>query len=363
MAYARGSAILFGTVMAVAILFAMAAANINIQQWDITKRWTEAAVPAVANVVKRLSAPEIVHDHDPFLQLVGKTTGVRYHPLIDIAGTQFMYNVGDFFEKRDYFGFRNRFDAYSERGDYRYIVLTGNSEAVGMAQDVTIAERLQRILNEHGSNFRVLNLAMNSATTANEINYFVHLAFDLKPEFVISHSFVTDIYYGMRLPKQFRQLGLLYPELESAWSRKINESSMPSKAFEIPGAEPGSYDTLDGLTANVRRYKAIAGASGAQFVWGIQKFDWHNTIGSPDEANWHRVDDHYQELRRRIAGLSDLDIIDFNTLVPPIALMKKTDPIHTADDSAERIAQTYAAWIIPRLRERGGVTVNHSPAP
>jgi hypothetical protein len=334
-----------GTALALVILCAMAVAGLHITQWEITKRWAANFFPQLKTEATTVS------QRNPFLAFVGEPD-IRFHPFIDMAGVYVENGDKEFFKQRDYFGFRNRFDAYSNPGDYRYIVLTGNSEAVGLLQKTTIAERLQRILNERtGSRFRVLNLAMNGATTANEINYFVNLGFRLKPEFVISHSFVTDVYYGILVPEEFRRLGLVYAVLQTTWSKDINRANLPSRAFEIPSAPPGTFGTLDAMVANIRRYKAIAGAAGAQFVWGVQKFDWHHTIGSPAEANWRRVDDHYQEFRRRIADFSGIDVIDFNTVSPPIELGGKLDPIHTKDDSAERIAQIYADWIIPRLHD------------
>ena len=117
-----------------------------------------------------------------------------------------------YWEERDFFGFRNNFNAYFVPGDFTYIVMTGNSELVGFTHQTTIAQNLEKILNARtGRKYRVLNLALNSATTANEINYFVNLAFNLHPEFVISHSFAMDMLYGYEVAPEFQAMGLFYP--------------------------------------------------------------------------------------------------------------------------------------------------------
>ena len=65
----------------------------------------EAAEPAAADFrLKR----------DPFLVFT-KEDGLRYHPLIDFAGAQFP-EAQSSYKKRDFFGFRNNFNAYFDPG-------------------------------------------------------------------------------------------------------------------------------------------------------------------------------------------------------------------------------------------------------
>lgn len=84
-----------------------------------------------------VGAPSDFHlQRDPFLAATGQL-GWRFHPFIDMAGTFFM---GDYKPNvRDFFGFRNSFNAYFEPGDYTYIVMTGNSELAGASHEVSIA--------------------------------------------------------------------------------------------------------------------------------------------------------------------------------------------------------------------------------
>jgi hypothetical protein len=252
---------------------------------------------------------------NPFLAFTGES-GFRFHPFIDVAGTQFRGNH-NFFGERDYFGFRNNFDAYFNPGNYRYIIMTGNSEAVGISHDTTIAQKLEKILNDlTGQNWRVLNLAINSASTANEINNFVNLGFNLKPEFVISHSFITDIVYGQQVPPEFRQMGLFYYGFQITYSKSVQQGNYNpvdwEKADSVARADKDIY-LLDGLLKNLHRYKNISNASGAHFIFGLQKFDSKNTLGTPSFESYDLALKLYRELiNTRRNSLSDIDFIDFN---------------------------------------------------
>ena len=208
---------------------------------------------------------------NPFLAFTGEA-GFRYHPLIDIVGAQFRGNF-HFFEERDFFGFRNNFNAYFDPGDYTYIVMTGNSELVGISHNVTIAQNLENILNARSrKKFRVLNLGLNSATTANEINYFVNLAFNLHPEFVISHSFVTDMIYGYLVAPEFQSIGMFYQGMQTTWIQLIDAANYDPQGPARFHGPPSDKHLLEGFVRNLQRYRAIAQASGGRFIFGLQKF-------------------------------------------------------------------------------------------
>ena len=118
--------------------------------------------------------------------------GLRFHPFFDYGRVYTKTNSA----KRDYFGFRNDTDLYfSDERDYTLIVMIGGSEAAGFSHTKTIAQNLEKILNSKIKNtqFKVLNLAMNSYVVANEIDTYIHLAYQLKPEYVITHSGSNDI--------------------------------------------------------------------------------------------------------------------------------------------------------------------------
>jgi len=285
-------------------------------------------------------------ERSPFLSIVGEI-GFRYHPLIDMTGTQFL-GLDHTFKAWDFFGFRNDFNAYFDPGDYLYIVITGNSEAVGAAHRTgTIAQDLQEILSARsGKKYRVLNLAMNSATTANEINYFVNLGFNLHPRFVISHSFAMDTYYGRFVPPLFRKMGLFYYQIERDWSKLVHAGNYDAKLFEDETSRPPSERyLLEGLTRNLQRYRAIAQASGAKFIFGIQKFDESRVRGTPSEEGYVEVRHMYGEFQSWLRDHpNDLDVIDFNKFAD--IEVGPNDPIHTTQASARRIAEIYADHIL-----------------
>jgi len=310
--------------------------------------------------------------HDPFLTFT-KRTGFRFHPLIDFVGADFN-NDKDFFmggttehywEDRDFFGFRNNFNAYFVPGDFTYIVMTGNSELVGFTHQTTIAQNLEKILNARtGRKYRVLNLALNSATTANEINYFVNLAFNLHPEFVISHSFAMDMLYGYEVAPEFQALGLFYPAFESDFSKRIHAGNFDPRAFELAEQSASETHLLQGSVQNLLRYRALAEGSGAKFILGIQKFDASHVKGLPGavgEAGYDRVNRMYKKLKDIIAhGQLPLDVIDFNTYAG-IELQSATDAIHTTEASSRRIAEIYADHILA-LEKVDGRGLLGSPA-
>jgi len=291
---------------------------------------------------------------NPFLAFTGEAA-FRLHPLIDVAGALFRDYNRHFFEERDYFGFRNNFDAYFDPGDYTYIVMTGNSELVGISHNVTIAQNLQDILNARSrKKYRVLNLGLNSATSATEINYFVNLAFNLHPEFVISHAFTTDIIYGYKVPPEFQSMGLFYLDFQTTWWTMIHAGGYDPKAYELAISTVSENHLLQGVVRNLERYRAVAEASGARFIFGLQKFDASHMKGTQGEAAYERVSRMYEKFKilLRNRGLN-VDVIDFNTY-PGIQLSSELDPIHTSEASSRRIAEIYADHILALEREHQG---------
>jgi hypothetical protein len=347
-----------GIALAALVLFAMQAAQLRVQMIKDFDRWEQNITLPIrfkGSAIKSYPAEQtqqlaLGEGRNPFLAFTGEA-GIRFHPLIDMAGAQFAKNV-DFFAKRDYFGFRNSSNLYFNRNShYRYVVITGNSEAVGLTHVEPISRKLERILQSRVSPaFRVLNLAMNSATTSNEINYFVNLAFDLHPEFTISHSFATDMVYGLQAPIEFRYIGMFSAGMQNTWSTMIHVNNYDSHAFAVafPSQINDTY-AMDGMIHNLLRYKAIAEAAGGQFIWGLQKFSSRSVAGTPSDVTWKQVDLEYDILAARRGDLQGLDVIDFNR-VDGISTAAN-DPIHTTDASADRIAQIYADYIIERLRK------------
>ncbi len=371
-------------LLAGTVLFAFGAAGGKIELWNRLYLWyaskeiaaQDHALPLQAKgertAASEDAAGEFRLDHDPFLTFT-KRTGFRLHPLIDFVGANFNddkdifmgQTTEHYWQDRDFFGFRNNFNAYFDPGGYTYIVMTGNSEAVGFRHETTIAQNLQSILEARtGKRYRVLNLALNSATSANEINYFINLGFDLHPAFVISHGFAMDMLYGYQVAPEFQSMGLFYHALAKIQAERIHAGNFDPRAFELAEQSVSEGHLLEGCIRNLERYRAIAEASGAKFILGIQKFDASRVKGLPGpigESGYDRVARMYTKFKEILArGQLDLDVIDFNTY-PGIELAVATDAIHTTEASSRRIAEIYADHILA-LEKSGARGLLGTPA-
>ena len=352
-------------LLAAAIVAALLWRGHDVQLWSDS---VNAAQRVVRLVHRPAPAKPAVSDAafnptgNPFLQFEGEA-GFRFHPLIGIAGTIWPARK-PYFAERDYFGFRNDWSPYFDRTPHRYVVITGNSEMLGVTHATPVAKKLEAILRKRtNEDFRVVNLAMNSATTAHEINYFVNLAFNLHPEFVISHSFAADGARGNIVPDELQYLGLFPLDFEVSWATAIHGGNIAPRAFDVFVPLNRRF-LLDGAIKNVQRYQAIAQSSGAHFIWGIQKFEWRAVIGTPAEAAFHLADELYHELLdHRLGELAGVDMIDFNK-VAGLDMYSAKDPIHTDEASSRRIAELYADRIIERMRgARDRRPVASRPAP
>jgi hypothetical protein len=274
--------------------------------------------------------------------LDGTGGGLVLHPFIE-----FTHAVGPPESELDYFGFRNPANYYFERPQGKLVVLTGNSEAMGSTHKRPIARRLEEYLNKHSSEkWHVLNLAMNGYTVPAEINAYVHLAYHLRPDFVISHSLGADMYFGLMVPTEYKKLGLYYYKPVETWYPQV-------RGITIQGAGkwealPGGHELLaDGYVRGAEKYRDIVRASGGRFILGLQRCDPEAgpNLKAEQRKDWYAALARYDEVRERLAG-RDLDHLDF----AQVAGLKCVDPIHTDDDSAQIIAETYGAHILGQSR-------------
>lgn len=289
---------------------------------------------------------------NPFVAYdAGLMGGYRYHPFIDYTGVH--VHPGGRYVRLDYFGFCNREDLYFREKDYLLVVLTGGSEAAGYAHRTTIAEHLERILNERsGQRFRVLSLAMDSYVVSNEINSYVHLAYHLKPEFVITHSGWNDVLYGMMVPYNFKRLGLNYLKLVELWLPRLyelkkhpaEEEGRPWELFD----EYGSQLVVDRYLQNLEKFGRIVHTNGGRFLVGVQPYDREKVVKKRIEQKFGRgydtVMSHYDELLRKAR---ERGYITFEK----DSGIRFYDHIHTTDESSGIIAARYAKEILAWVRE------------
>jgi len=169
--------------------------------------------------------------------------------------------------------------------------MTGGSEAAGFTHTKTIAQNLEEILNSKIKNtqFKVLNLAMNSYSVPNEINAYTHLAYQLKPEYVITHSGSNDISNSLQSPEKFKKLGLFYNKaLEKFWLPILYDNV---NMVYVPNLDPnaslvtlieyyerktflvykkGLDQVVDSYMMNIKKYKTIVESNEGKLIVGIQ---------------------------------------------------------------------------------------------
>lgn len=268
--------------------------------------------------------------------------GYKFHPFITYTGAQTKTKKD---VKLDYFGFRNETDLYfAEERDYSLIALTGGSEAAGFSHRVTISQNLEKLLNERYDGyrkFRVLNLAMNSNGISEEINNYVNLAYNQKPELVISHSGWNDIVSGIEVPYNFKKLGLFYPRTLVYWLPRLYAmKDYPQNMVTL--SDEGLGLIVDKYLQNLEKYRTIVNANGGVFIAGVQ--------GICEEKIYEQENEH-QHIRydRAIALHSELrDKVSKNHCCFDFSNIKDihfVDSCHTDEASSMLIAQIYATLI------------------
>ena len=342
-----------GAVIVAALIFA----GVHVELVDRTKLWYEGwAVEArkslslhgfarvlhspVARGTSETELPKL--DFNPFIRGPnGKNGEIRYHPLLELAGA-----YGTPPSPKDFFGFRNYFDAYFDPpGRYRYVIMTGNSELAGFLHPKTIAEYLEDILRERThANWRVVNFGMNGATTSNEMTYFVDLGYRLHPAIVISHSMWTDLWYAATLPPQFRDLGLLIQDNEIKWNKILHAGNFDPIEFEkfdqIAKMDP-RRGIVEAYFGNLEEYKTLVEASGARFIAGLQLVQ--------DGAHLDPSGVSKTEIMQMIASFlqqhkTDIEMVDFNKLNERYKI--QVTGMHTDAAGARTIAEIYADEIL-----------------
>ncbi len=291
--------------------------------------------PAFEHSVPELIDPE---SDNPFLRYE-RGAGNKYHPFADYTGAHGIY--GDEIAL-DYFGFRNDADLYfDEERDYTLIVITGGSEMAGFSHRITVAEHLERILNEQGDRrFKVLNLGINSYCLPQEISTYVHFAYHLKPEIVISHTAWNDFIYARLAPLNFKKLGLSYPSHLEMWIPRIYGERPPGEAGRDTRGE-GFSIIVDRFLRKLDDYRRIVGSNGGKLIVGIQGYDPIRAVEDPFSRT---VPDLYEELKQKVKfglGLHDFTGIDEITF---------GDAVHSTEKASRVIAEIYARLVTDALK-------------
>ena len=311
----------------------------------------------------------IATDVNPWIHYPGVDFMMRLHPFIDF--TRVITRHGS--EKIDYFGFRNDTDLYfSDKKNYTLIVITGGSEAAGYNHKKTIAQNLEEILNSKIKNkqFKVLNLAMNSYAVANEISAYTHLAYQLKPEYVITHSGSNDISNSIQVPEKFKKLALFYfKHIEKWWLPRLYDfkimeylpninpyhslvvQSKNSKRKKFLIYKKGLDKVVDSYIRNVEKYKNIVESNQGKFLVGIQpvkhmlELEEQIWLTQPNrEEVIHLLVDLYSDLEQKSRKR---DFIVFNDL----GKFEFADFVHTRESGSIKTAQIYSEIILQDFKE------------
>lgn len=272
--------------------------------------------------------------------------GYRPHPYVNYSNA-----FGPHIKSVDYFGYRNSRDLYFDSNrKYKLIVLTGGSEAMGYSHNLSIAELLERKLNNHYKNqktekvqeFKVLNLAINSYAIADEISTYVHLAYNLKPEFVISHSGYNDFLYSGFVPKQFsEELGLIFNPKMYCWSlRLVNLENCPKNiVWYKANPDANNNKILNAYKKNIKKFKTIVETNGGIFIAGLQ-----GHVESSSNPNRKHLIERYDLILDSADKIFDINFMNFKEI-------KYDDNVHSSyKNGANIIAKTYADLIIAKLK-------------
>lgn len=285
------------------------------------------------------AATYIDKGENPFLTAANET-GYALHPFVDYTRGRGLYPF-----RHDYFGFRNAQDLYFEKDrDYRLVVVTGGSEAAGYSHRVAIAENLEKILNTRpGKKFRVLNLAMNGYCLPQELNAYLHFAYHLRPEIVISHTGYNDAMYALMEPARFKALGLNF-------SKDVFEGWLPLIFEAKPGRQYGNWALNDdgtdaivpAILSNLQKFKSIVENNGGHYLAGIQAFE----VAEHLKVKPANLSERGREVfERLLAEGARGRMLTFD----PKAL-EFHDHVHTTDRGSLVIAKAYADQIASELR-------------
>lgn len=374
----KGKLTLFG---AFTLLILFLALELFVLNRDFRRHHPNQISAAWAKINKKIFIPirHLLTDYDPlkntdtdgnpWINYPAKP-GMRLHPFFDFTRVR---TTEDISAKLDYFGFRNDTDLYfSNKRDYVLIVMTGGSEAAGFTHTKTIAQNLEEILNSKIKNtqFKVLNLAMNSYSVPNEINAYTHLAYQLKPEYVITHSGSNDISNSLQSPEKFKKLGLFYNKaIEKFWLPilydRVNMVYVPNldpnaslvtlieyferKTFLV--YKKGLDQVVDSYIMNIKKYKTIVESNEGKLIVGIQPTKHTLELEKPiwllQDNNREVISllkDLFLDMKKKARKLNYIVFNDFGEF-------DHVDFVHTNDASSVKTASIYSEKILEDFKE------------
>jgi hypothetical protein len=272
-------------------------------------------------------------------------TGRSYHPIIDYSGVFGLYsNRTDL----DYFGFRNEVDYYNLKNrTFKLVVMTGSDEVAGYNHKTTISKSLERFLNQNSQAkiaYKVINLGMNGYSLSNELNAYLALVYDLKPEYVVSHGGWSSMVNSQNIPREFKHLGLSYHENQVAWLQNLYGLSDTIQKKILAFGKSGNELIVPAHLKNIQKFKIIVESNNGNFIVGVQGLDFKSVKNEnyKDEGKYDDAFHLLKKLREELNGQNNF--VDFSKF----KMLKYPDGIHSTEESSREIARIYSEIILEK---------------
>lgn len=217
----------------------------------------------------------------------------------------------------------------------------------------------------------VLNFGVPGAVVLNSMQHFLLYAADLRPDIVIAHDGVNDLFYGCTSdPWLLREHGIVYQQQLEYWASMLHDPRFKGDAnLGGPIVPPSGVAPLHILKAYIRRkreFMQLVRGFEACAVWGLQPFARSKKALSPLEHSriqpQRDIPIAYEAEFQTVRGLYDLlktqesanngdvaiDFDDiFNKISPEDTVM--ADMVHLDKNGEKIIAETYAERLWPYL--------------
>lgn len=125
-------------------------------------------------------------------------------------------------------------------------------------------------LRDRGHVTTVLNFGIPGATVLNALQKFLLFAVELRPDILIAHDGVNDMFYGYSSdPWLVHQHQIVYQPSVEDWARSLS-SNKPEPGTAAAHSKPQVVDLVRAYVRRKREFLSIAKALGASTIAGLQ---------------------------------------------------------------------------------------------
>ncbi len=260
--------------------------------------------------------------------------------------------------------------------DHRVIACFGGSTvwSICTTYEQSFPAVLERELNAHakqaGSNrsYTVLNFGVPGAVVLNSIQQFMLFAAALRPDYVIAHDGVNDLFYSCTSdPWLLENHAITYQQQLELWAAMLHQPDF-DKDPNLGGPIGQPTDTSPGLMlkAYVRRkreFMTLCRAFGSRFIWATQPFAWSKSALSPAERSriygkndgpiayaheFRVVRAMFDLLRPRLASMGADHAVDFDERFGSLGAENTVmaDMVHLNADGDDLLARYYVEVLL-----------------